>query len=203
MQMLLLARKLVLALAISLIPVTSVWQPGVVNAVFALSIFAVWRIKPYARVIDRVMEVSSTILLWITFSVTSSTNYAYAFQFEEEQAARHAVNWFSLFAWLMTAVVGLLLASLTVLTIWEDVLQYVPLIASVLPKRVLSSKQWIQQQFSARWHLWVVGTAVLVAAMVLLLEFIGVLYWIVHERLVVFVVIAVEMIVVTMFIVLY
>ena len=206
LQMLLLARKLVLALAISLIPVTSVWQPGVINAVFALSIFAVWRIKPYARVIDRVMEVSSTILLWITFSVASSTNYAFAFQFEEEQAARHAVNWFSIFAWSMTAAVGLLLASLTVLTIWEDVLQYVPLIASVLPKRVLSTKQWIQQQFSAwstRWHLWVVGTAVLVAAMVLLLELIGVLYWIVHERLVVFVVIAVEMIVVTMFIVLY
>ena len=203
--MLLLGRKLLLALAISFISSTSVWQPGIISMVFAMSVVAVWRTKPSIYRIDMVLELASTVLLWVTYSVASSTNYAYSLQHAQDTDA-NVEPWLSVFAWLLTAVVGLLLATLTVLSLKDDVMEYLPLVGSSIVSWIRSSKQWIKrqaEQWQTRWQFWLATTAAIVALVVLGLELVGILYWIVHERLVVFVVIAVELVIVVMFIVLY
>ena len=203
--MILLGRKALLALALALIPLTSVWQPGIISMVFALSICAVWRAKPYTRRIDMVLELASTVLLWITYSVTSSANYAYALQHEHDENT-HIALWLTLFAWLMTIMVALLLTVLTLLSLRDDLLEYMPLIGKSMTSWIRAARQYAQQQARAwktRWHVWLVLVLAVMAVLVGMLEVAGVIWWIVTERLVVYVMMVVELIIVALFIVLY
>jgi len=113
------------------------------------------------------------------------------------------LDWFKVFSISLALVVSLLLVILTVLSLRDDLQEYITTIKHWILPIVNKSRQWIQEQIR-KWtklHLIILIICLILAITIIIIEIVGLMYWIIIERLLIIIVLIVEFIIIVLFII--